>query len=353
MPGFPVLEVVAAPQGPAVGMRLELREQFRIGRAPALELTLRSAMVSRHHCGVFAELGGWWLRDLGSSSGVLHNGVRVHESELEHGDFIEVARGFCFRFLTREPDVDVHEPELERELDDERWQVYADWIHEHVDAPTRLKGLGSLAGDLNRGVLQVDWRNELPAKVTLRALSGEHGDWPIAHRLKRLRAAPLGRFVRELEVDLGSLARREFSSMQAARELVPLFDAFPLCIRVRASNVARSALEGLEAAFPEIEWVPVQPLEFTVMALRPMQRLFVNDVEVSEGQRVPVEVGELRLNLAVRLMVGDQLGLLEVSGPRAFGLNEVEVMRAFLRVGDVLTLEPGIALRVGAQPSPH
>jgi hypothetical protein len=97
----------------------------------------------------------------------------------------------------------------------------------------------------------------------------------------------------------------------------------------------------------------VQPLEFTVMALRPMQRLFVNDVEVSEGQRVPVEVGELRLNLAVRLMVGDQLGLLEVSGPRAFGLNEVEVMRAFLRVGDVLTLEPGIALRVGAQPSPH
>jgi len=312
------------------------------------------------------------------SPGGLHNGVRVDESELKHGDFIEVARGFCFRFLMREPDGDLHEPELERELDDERWQVYADWIHEHVDAATRQLGLGALGGDVGRGELQVEWRNELPAKVTLRALSGEHSDWPLPHRLKRLRAAPLGRFIRELEVDLGAFARREFSSMHAARELVPLFEAFPLCTRVRASNVARSAVEGLKTSFPQVEWRPVQPLHFTVIALRPMQRLFVNDVAVAEGQQLPVEVGELRctppgrggvggsegqqgpvglgglrLNLAGRLVVGDQLGLLEVSGPRAFALNEVEVMRTFLRAGDVLTLEPGIALRVGAQLSPR
>lgn len=346
MADFPVLEVVAAPHGPAIGARLPLTEKFRIGRKPMLELTLRSSSVSREHCGVFSELGGWWLRDLGSSFGCLHNGVRVLECELHHGDFIEVARGFCFRFLTHEPDVDVHDPEQERDPGESQWQVYADWIHEHVDA-TRLTGLGPLAGDVARGELRVEWRNELPWKVTLRALNGENGDWPSVQRLRRLRAAPLGRFVRRLELDAGSFGRREFSSRDGARELVALFGAFPLLEHALVTNVAESVVEELQLELPSVEWRACAPLAFVLEALRPMQRVAIGGVELSEGQQARCAPGEVRLNDRARLTVRDQLGIIEVSSRTAFTLNDVTVSTAFVRPGDRLTLEPGVVLVVG------
>lgn len=61
---------------------------FRIGRRPALQLTLPMESVSTEHAEFYEEDGTLRLRDLGSTNGTYHNGRRVAVCRLTNGDTI-------------------------------------------------------------------------------------------------------------------------------------------------------------------------------------------------------------------------------------------------------------------------
>jgi pSer/pThr/pTyr-binding forkhead associated (FHA) protein len=65
--------------------------EFVIGRGPECHVRSTSAWVSRQHCLLRVTGDAVHLRDLGSSTGTLVNGVRViGEQRLAHGDQIQV-----------------------------------------------------------------------------------------------------------------------------------------------------------------------------------------------------------------------------------------------------------------------
>lgn len=63
---------------------------FTIGRAPDCNIILTDGSVSAHHAYLTMEQGAIWLRDLGSTNGVLVNEVRTSGEPLEHGDVLRM-----------------------------------------------------------------------------------------------------------------------------------------------------------------------------------------------------------------------------------------------------------------------
>lgn len=64
--------------GPLAGRTVPLKAQIRIGReATGNDLVLEDPSVSRHHALIAWEDGGCRVRDLGSSNGTFHNGLRM------------------------------------------------------------------------------------------------------------------------------------------------------------------------------------------------------------------------------------------------------------------------------------
>jgi pSer/pThr/pTyr-binding forkhead associated (FHA) protein len=63
-----------------------------IGRADDCDVRIKSTAVSRHHCEIEAiDADEWIIRDLGSTLGVLVDGQKVKEAEIEAG--MEVSIG--------------------------------------------------------------------------------------------------------------------------------------------------------------------------------------------------------------------------------------------------------------------
>lgn len=57
-----------------------------IGRADDCDVRIRNNSVSRHHCEIEAlDADEWVIRDLGSTLGVLVDGAKVKEAEIESG----------------------------------------------------------------------------------------------------------------------------------------------------------------------------------------------------------------------------------------------------------------------------
>jgi hypothetical protein len=62
-----------------------------IGRSRDCEIALDDAGVSRHHAQLRPQGGGWTIEDLGSTNGVLVNGVPIHGAQpLSAGDRVEL-----------------------------------------------------------------------------------------------------------------------------------------------------------------------------------------------------------------------------------------------------------------------
>jgi pSer/pThr/pTyr-binding forkhead associated (FHA) protein len=66
-------------------------DRVRVGRNEDNEVQIDSMAISRHHCVMERDAGGWMVRDLGSHNGTNLNGTRIEGSQpVRHGDTLEV-----------------------------------------------------------------------------------------------------------------------------------------------------------------------------------------------------------------------------------------------------------------------
>ena len=96
--------------GPAAGMRLALRRpRTVIGRGGDADLRIDDPSLSRQHAAIeYVASGGFRVRDLGSTNGVLVAGHRVDAADLEPGDRFMLG-DVEFQLLVEERD---EEPEV-------------------------------------------------------------------------------------------------------------------------------------------------------------------------------------------------------------------------------------------------
>lgn len=83
------LEISAPPE--AAGRRIELSGEMTLGRAPGCQVRLDDTFASNLHARVFHRDGAYFLEDLGSTNGTLHNDERVTSAvRLSCGDRIAI-----------------------------------------------------------------------------------------------------------------------------------------------------------------------------------------------------------------------------------------------------------------------
>ena len=82
------LQVAAGPLADSIYFLTEA--EIRIGRDPSNSLAISDLSLSRRHCVLSREEGGYKLRDLESRNGTFVNGGAVSERRLQHGDQIAV-----------------------------------------------------------------------------------------------------------------------------------------------------------------------------------------------------------------------------------------------------------------------
>lgn len=63
------------------------KEEFVIGRgAKTADLAIKDGNISRRHAAVVFQGGAFYMKDLGSTNGVEHQGRRVDSRKIEEGD---------------------------------------------------------------------------------------------------------------------------------------------------------------------------------------------------------------------------------------------------------------------------
>lgn len=391
MADFPALEVMSAgPHGLAVGHRVPLRSPLVLGRGRDTALAMPSALVSPRHCEVVFEHGRWWVRDLGSSNGTFVAGESISDAELRDGDCFELPYGVSFRLLLSEPEDlrdEAMEAALRRAPDDARqWSVYADWLQEagaalgeRLSAPRPeddARWLGPMAGDVARGELQVQWDHGLPRALVLRCVSTWLTPWTWEQRLAAMVRLPAFRFVREVEVDLGSFTRAALETRGAVAVLQALGAAWPMLESVTIGpgslvdhfELAADALARFRLAHPRLTtdaaslfrpWgaatltLEAQPEGVRLAgppgpgwALERVLRLGPSaeaDVRLSAPWPLPefvLSFANDRWRLEVLSAVGSQ---------HPVRLNGVRATHAYLRPGDVVEPTPGLRFRFEMQ----
>ena len=66
--------------------------QVTIGRSEEMDLVLPNVSVSRRHCMLIQDEGGWIIGDQGSENGFLVNGDRFENHRLESGDRVQIGK---------------------------------------------------------------------------------------------------------------------------------------------------------------------------------------------------------------------------------------------------------------------
>ena len=90
-------------------------ERTILGRGPGVDLTFEDSSMSRQHAAIdFAE-GGFRVQDLGSTNGVLLEGVAVQVAVLEHGSCFAIGER-VFQLVVEEKDKTVEVYELPSEI---------------------------------------------------------------------------------------------------------------------------------------------------------------------------------------------------------------------------------------------
>jgi uncharacterized protein (TIGR02996 family) len=181
-----------------------------IGRGAAATLRVPSDRISRLHCQLREEHGGWQIEDLGSSGGTWLNARRVDGSvRLSHGD--RVWLGDTRLVFLDQPELE--SPELEAVVtqhpdDPSAVRVWADWLlergdpfGEHLLSPHPVDfALEGLAPLVRAGQLELDWQHGLIRTARLRCVEdATYWNVEVLARLVALRAA---RWLDHLTVDL-------------------------------------------------------------------------------------------------------------------------------------------------------
>ena len=80
-------------RGQAQPQRVELRGTVTtIGRGRHNHMVVEDSLVSRRHCQIHREDGGFFIEDLGSTNGTFVNGQRIHRHVLRSGDVIKLGQ---------------------------------------------------------------------------------------------------------------------------------------------------------------------------------------------------------------------------------------------------------------------
>jgi len=88
--------------GEMAGSEISLtRPQMTVGRGPGVDLALEDAAMSREHAAFEFSHGGFRVRDLGSTNGVLVNGAPVPAADLSAGDRVQVGE-HAFQLVVEE-----------------------------------------------------------------------------------------------------------------------------------------------------------------------------------------------------------------------------------------------------------
>lgn len=84
---------VSTPDNAPIPVDGRFTGTFRMGRDPECEISISAPQVSRVHAEVIPYQGHWWIRDLGSTNGVLVDGTQTQQALLEDGTRIQLGRG--------------------------------------------------------------------------------------------------------------------------------------------------------------------------------------------------------------------------------------------------------------------
>ncbi|MBN1231508.1 MAG: FHA domain-containing protein [Anaerolineales bacterium] len=92
--------------GPTPGKVFSFTEnELSIGRDINNQIVINDAEVSRQHCFLIAQAGGYVLQDNSSTNGSYVNGVRVHTSQLlQVGDTIKLGETISFKYESTSAD---------------------------------------------------------------------------------------------------------------------------------------------------------------------------------------------------------------------------------------------------------
>jgi len=79
--------------GPLAGSEVALeRPRVTVGRGSGVEVVVDDPSISHQHAALELGTGGYRIRDLGSTNGVVVNGARMALAELKHGDRIALGQ---------------------------------------------------------------------------------------------------------------------------------------------------------------------------------------------------------------------------------------------------------------------
>lgn len=98
----PILTLRVHTTAQPVEFRFE--QPFKIGRTPECEVCIQDDYVSRQHAEVLFENGDWWIRDLGSTNGIVLAEARAQQVRLATGTTVRLgAEGPTLTFAIETP----------------------------------------------------------------------------------------------------------------------------------------------------------------------------------------------------------------------------------------------------------